>query len=90
VTVEAYLYVAEDAPPPFELNLLSYIDRFGVRAVLGRDDLSAGEIRGMIMAENVVNAYLSRKASDNWGKWAADNPKMDELLKRIEVMVHAD
>jgi len=61
------------------LILLGYIDRFGAQAVLGRP-LSAREIRGMVLAENLVNAYKERKASSDWAEWAADNPAMNELL----------
>ena len=92
MTVEAYRYAqgAPDdddilPPPPPELALLAYIDRFGVRAILGRDVLRANEVLSMMIAENVVKAYLSRKASENWGKWASENPRYDDLLKSIEV-----
>lgn len=40
-----------------------------------------------MMAESVKNAYLSRKASKDWAKWAAANPKADALLKEIETEI---
>ena len=88
MTGAAYAY-AEAAPPapsmPNELVLLGYIDRFGVEAVMGRPVLSAGEIRKMLIAEDVVYAYGRRKASGNWGQWSQDHPYLDALLKSIEV-----
>lgn len=94
---EAYRFAAGEKdddgnlpPIPHELALLSYIDRFGVQAVLGRPVLSAGEIRRMTFAENVKSAYLSRKGSTNWGAWAQDHPRQDRLLTEIEVMLNAN
>jgi hypothetical protein len=37
-------------------------------------------MREMIIAENVHDAYQSRKVSGDWAKWAADNPGMAEIL----------
>lgn len=77
-------------PVPRELADLSYIERFGVSAVYGRSFLSYGEIQRMMVAENIVQAYLSRKAAQNgtnWAKWAAENPRADDLLKEIEVLI---
>jgi hypothetical protein len=89
VTAAAYEYAAGehlDTPPPqpFELQLLGYIDRFGVEAVVGRPILSAGEIRRMIAAHNVYTAYRSRAASDDWAKWAHEHPTYAAILAEIE------
>lgn len=89
---EAYAYAEAAADPetnllpspPDELLLLQYIDRFGVMAVLGRPVLSAGEIRRMITAENIVSAYRDRKTSKNWGAWAQEHPGASRLLGEIE------
>jgi len=43
----------------------------------------------MIAAENVARSYFSRKASQNWGKWAQDNPQMDKLLIEVEILINA-
>ena len=95
--MDAYLYaeaVPDDEgkrpPPSKELANLSYIDRFGVKAVLGRDVLSYGEIQRMITAENIVRAYTSRKREENWAQWALENPHSDELLKDIEKDLHGN
>lgn len=45
--------------------------------------LGAGEIRRMIAADNVVKAYRSRAASDNWAQWAQKNPEMSRLLNAV-------
>lgn len=75
-----------DTPPPrpFELSLLGYIDHFGVEAVMGRPVLSAGEIRRMITAKNIYEAYQSRKASTDWAKWAHDYPDYARILAEVE------
>ena len=81
-------YAADlDKPQPFELILLGYIDRFGVRAVMGRDELSAGEIRRMFTTENIVKAYLSRKSAMDGGdvvEWAKNNQFYVSILADVE------
>ena len=89
LTAAVYDYVSQmntdDPPPrPFELSLIGYIDRFGVQAVMGRAELSAGEIRRMIAAENVQNAYLSRKGAEDWTKWAKEHPQYAAILHEVE------
>ena len=75
-----------DGLKPDELKLLDYIDRFGVRAVMGRDTLGAGEMQAMVMADNVRRAWLSRagyrdqNGAENWAEWAAINPEMSMVL----------
>lgn len=78
---------------PDELLLLGYIDRFGVEAVMGRRELSAGEIRRMFTTENIVNAYLSRKAAmegGNVAEWATKNPFYVDVLADVENILDAD
>lgn len=97
--VDAYLY-AEGASTDGrgvrspEVIDLGYIEQFGVEAVYGRRILSYGEINRMVIARNVYDAYRSRKAAaaheGGWAKWAAEHPQTDEMLKRIELLIHAD
>lgn len=91
---EAYLYVDSDKPSsiPHELVDLPYIDRFGVEAVYGRKTLSAKEIRNMLIAENVVNAYNARRAAmgDNVAKWASENESAARLLSDIEDLLDGE
>jgi hypothetical protein len=70
---------------PGELILLGYIDRFGAQAVLGRP-LSAREIRGMVLAENVVNAYREREASSNFAIWMDENEGKAILLNEAMLL----
>lgn len=67
-----------------ELDLLAKIDRFGVRAVMGRNTLYYGETRRMILAENIYNAYHARRRSENWAEWAEKNPAMAKILFELE------
>lgn len=95
IKVEAYKYAADEytaenkpPPKPKELTRLSYIDRFGVMAVTGQAVLPAREIRKMLVAENILLAYNSRKKSDNWGKWAEEHPDLAKILEDIEVQLN--
>jgi hypothetical protein len=74
-----YGYADGGGPMPDELILLGYIDRFGAQAVLGRA-LSAGEIKSMVLAENVKNAYQERQNSQDWAVWKRDNDAKANLL----------
>ena len=82
----AALDYAAGGPAPLEVSLKSYIDAFGVEAVTGRRMLYAGEMQRMIVAENIVKAYLSRDAyrdqsgNANWAEWAKHNPTLNRIL----------
>lgn len=65
---------------PTELETLIDIDRFGTQAIYGRV-LSKNEVKRMRAAENVVNAYNSRKQSGDWAAWARDHKDMNRLLE---------
>ena len=82
--MDAFRYAETGKNPPREIADVSYIDRFGVMAVYGRPVLSCNEIQRMILAENIVSAYRGRKNSDNWAKWASDNPADARLLSEVE------
>jgi hypothetical protein len=76
--LSAYAY-AEGGAIPDELVLARSIDRFGVQAVYGRV-MSFQELRMIILAENVVNAYHERAKAENWAVWAESNPGKAEVL----------
>ena len=65
--------------------MLRYVDRFGADAVFGRP-VGAGELRSMVISENVVNAYNMRKdykdeeGKVDWVAFADDHPDMSALL----------
>jgi hypothetical protein len=40
----------------------------------------------MNIAESIVTAYISRRASENWGKWAQDHPALEKILLDAEVI----
>lgn len=42
-------------------------------------------MRRMAIVENTINAYRSRSRSENWAKWAADNPDQKRLLDLAEI-----
>jgi len=37
-------------------------------------------MRRMSVVENTINAYRNRSRSDNWAKWASDNPEQQRLI----------
>ena len=75
----AWRYAEDGEPMPADLVNLSYIDRFGAQAVLGRC-LGYGEMRRMIAAENVVKAHGEMKRAGDWTAWAERNPEKWRLL----------
>ena len=63
-----------------EINRLRLIDRFGIEAITGRRQFYAGELRRMVIAENIQTAYQSRARAKNWAAWVKDNPALADLL----------
>ena len=80
----ALTYAQGDGPMPAELMLGRMIERYGTQAVLHRDYIGAGEAFAMNTAENIVNAYKSREASENWAEWAQKYPEMCQTLAGVE------
>lgn len=71
-----------------ELQILSKIDRFGIEAILGRKTFYFGELKKMILAENVFLAYQARKnTKQDWAKWTDENPDSAKLLFDVEKMI---
>ena len=67
-----YAWLQDDAPQPKEIALRQSIERYGAKAVTGRDVLSPRLIKDMTMAQNVEVAFNSRQASENWEAWEKD------------------
>lgn len=65
----AYAFGIGDGQPPAEYRLMQAIDRYGVRAVLGRDVLTCGELTRMRYTENIRLLCQARERSDNWAEW---------------------
>lgn len=80
---DAYRYASEGHYSP-EIDMLAKIDRFGVEAITGRRKLYFGELRRMILAENIVAAYRARAKSENWAAWANANTVMADVLVEAE------
>lgn len=83
------MYAEGSSPRPEELIIAGYIDRFGAQAVLGRV-LSGGELRRIAQAENIVQAYRDRQKSENWAKWAQDNPEQAAVLNEAERLANGE
>jgi hypothetical protein len=75
---------------PAELQLLHYIERFGVQAVTGRLVLGAGELRRMTAAENIVRWYRERARAENWAAWAAEHTWESRILNDIMKSIEDD
>lgn len=76
---DAYAY-ADGGEISREILLGRLVERFGALAVLGRATIGAGEMRRMLTAERVVQAYQDRQRSPNWAAWAMEHPDESELL----------
>ena len=68
------------------MNVSREIGKYGVEAVTGERVLRVRLLRDMNIANNIINAWESRKQSDNWTQWTADNPDAADILERA----HAD
>lgn len=71
-----------------ELEKLWLIDRFGVKAVTGRDVLGFREMLFMQSAENVYKSKQANIDSDNWADWAKRNPQAAKTLAEVEKMIN--
>jgi hypothetical protein len=60
------------------------IERFGVRAILGRDTLAAGEIMRINYCNNIETAFRSRARVENWAQWAQENKDLARVLNEAE------
>ena len=75
----AYAY-ADGGQQPEELRNLWLVERFGVQAIFNRPYLGSKELKSMLLAERVYNAYKEMKNSTDWATWAIDNPDDARLL----------
>ena len=66
-----------------ELRLIRLVEKFGVKAIFGKDTLPANEVIKMLTADHVLNSYNSRKEKP-WGEWAREHPGDADLLHRAE------
>jgi hypothetical protein len=78
-----YAWLQDDAPQPKEIALRIQIERYGAKAITGRDVLPARFVRDLLIAQNVEASFNSRAASENWGAWEMDinNRHMAQILK---------
>jgi hypothetical protein len=83
VRASAYAYASEGEYSP-EVEKLHRINRFGLEAITGRRQFYYAEYLALLTAENIVIAYQSRKAAENWAVWYADNPRLAQILLDIE------
>jgi len=88
--VAAYGFAIGDGQKPGELKLLESIDRFGVKAVTGRELLGYGEISRMRYCELIVSLYKSREAAPNWAEWAGKNKAAARVLNEAERLYNAE
>ena len=63
-----------------EIEKLRRIERFGLKAITGRDIFLFHEYICLITADNIVSSYESRARSANWAEWAQSNPRMAGIL----------
>lgn len=83
---EAYLY-ASRGRYCVEVDKLRKIERFGVYAVTGKQELYYGEVCKMVFVENIVNAYHARANAPDPSRWLDANGEMGNLLAECEAIV---
>ena len=81
IAARVYDHLENDGRKPIELKTVEYVNKFGAESVYGRA-LFLHEIREMVIAENIADAYKARKASGDWAKWSIENKEMAELLSK--------
>lgn len=81
MTARAFAFCVGDAPIPWELATYRAIERFGVKAVTGKDVLTYAEIHAMRTADIIVSLYQQREASGNVAEWTNKNPKEARILE---------
>lgn len=84
---DAYRYASEGIYSR-EIDIIQKIDRFGIEAILGRRQFYFGELRCLILAENINLAYRSRSRSENWAEWAQKHPDLEQILIEAELLCH--
>jgi len=62
------------------LRELILIERFGVEAIKNRPYLGAKELKNMLFAERVYDAFKERESSDNVVEWSGSNPDKADLV----------
>ena len=87
---DAYSFAIGEGRKPAPLKLLESIDRFGVKAVTGRDVLSYGEISRMRYCELIVSLYKSREAASNWAEWTGKNKAAAQALNEAERLYNVE
>ena len=83
----AYQYAESGGRSPLYLQMSFLAKSYGVPSFMGRT-LYAHEVYRMNMAQQVYDAYLSRKASENWADWATKNEDAAHLLARVERLLN--
>jgi hypothetical protein len=87
VKADAYLYASEGRPSK-EIDKLRKIERFGLKAITGREVFFHHELRRMVCAENIVIAYRDRSRASNWATWANENHALANILLEAEKIVN--
>lgn len=70
--------------------MLESIEQFGVKAILGRDVLSYGEISRMKYARLIPALFHSREKAENWAAWVRDNREQASLLNEAEKLYNGE
>lgn len=79
----AYAYAAGDGPSSREIETGQVLDRYGAQSVFG-GPVPYNTMLRIATAENIVAAFKSRAAAENWAQWGNDNPEQHRLLARAK------
>ena len=82
--------------PPAVYVLACNVDRYGHKAILGRDTLAASEIvcfneaRYMVQVWNSREQYRDKNGAPNWSEWSTHNRAAGKYLAALELELNED
>lgn len=62
------------------MALAKNIERYGVKAIIGREILTARELRDLNIASNYDTLMEATLSNDDWGRFLEANPQAQEML----------
>jgi len=77
----------QKAPAPPELSLGLQVDKWGLKAIFGSEEIPASMLKRMSTAMSIYHAFQSYKAgSSNLVEWYKAHPVYAEIVQRVRVM----
>ena len=85
-----WLHDSASNPAPSEYILLTNIERYGSRSILGRDVLSNLEIISFNYCKSLITAYFDPDRAQNMVDWSKRNKAAYNLYTEAKFLAAAD